>query len=247
MIVFAACVLGLGLGLFGINYWHATKCSSDRSPDEIEDMVIALKNRLLESESKVSKNVLDDHHLTMNRKIYHNKLGAFLVQVLKNEIMMNKLIASMQANLYKLEQIEYNDLTLRANNEAVEIALMLAAHPAPPMPVFPLDPAYLNAENLANAIDDLFAKDNPVDLDYYAAGEGSKNSKDLNEFLDFEKPPEEEAPAITDAEAVTKCTEWKDKYNVIVGASWGDLPYDLQQKWLEYSCDYHMKDGADFA
>lgn len=53
MIVFAACVLGLGLGLFGINYWHATKCSSDRSPDEIEDMIVALKNRLLESESKV--------------------------------------------------------------------------------------------------------------------------------------------------------------------------------------------------
>lgn len=54
MIVFAACVLGLGFGLFGINYWHASKCSSDRSPDEIEDMVVALKNRLLESESKVS-------------------------------------------------------------------------------------------------------------------------------------------------------------------------------------------------
>lgn len=166
------------------------------------------------------------------------------VQVLKNELMMNKLIASMQANLYKLEQIEYNELSLRANNEAVEIALMLAAHPAPPMPVFPMDPAYLNAENLANAIDDLFAKDNPVDLDYYAAGEGSKNTKDINEFLDFENPPAEEAPAITDAEAVTKCTEWKTKYNVIVGASWGDLPYDLQQKWLEYSCDYHMKDEA---
>ena len=59
MIVFAACVLGLGLGLFGINYWHATKCSSDRSPDEIEDMVIALKNRLLESESKVSHGCFD--------------------------------------------------------------------------------------------------------------------------------------------------------------------------------------------
>jgi hypothetical protein len=55
MIVLAACVLGLGLGLFGINYWHATKCASDRSPDEIEDMIISLKSRLLESESKVSK------------------------------------------------------------------------------------------------------------------------------------------------------------------------------------------------
>ena len=54
MIVLAACVLGLGLGLFGINYWHASKCASDRSPDEIEDMIISLKSRLLQSESKVS-------------------------------------------------------------------------------------------------------------------------------------------------------------------------------------------------
>ena len=54
MVVFAACVLGLGIGLFGINYWHATKCASDRSPDEIEDMIVSLKNRLLESESKVN-------------------------------------------------------------------------------------------------------------------------------------------------------------------------------------------------
>lgn len=58
MIVLAACVLGLGLGLFGINYWHATKCATDRSPDEVEDMVIALKSRLLESESRVSYAVM---------------------------------------------------------------------------------------------------------------------------------------------------------------------------------------------
>ena len=70
MIVFAACVLGLGLGLFGINYWHATKCSSDRSPDEIEDMVIALKNRLLESESKVSNDCFD--HLSHCKKRWNS-------------------------------------------------------------------------------------------------------------------------------------------------------------------------------
>lgn len=42
------------MGLFGLNYWHASKCASDRSPDEVEEMVAALKNRLLESESKVA-------------------------------------------------------------------------------------------------------------------------------------------------------------------------------------------------
>ncbi len=54
MIVFAACVLGLGLGLFGLNYYHATKCASDRSPDELEDLIQSLTKRLLQAESQVN-------------------------------------------------------------------------------------------------------------------------------------------------------------------------------------------------
>lgn len=157
---------------------------------------------------------------------------------------MNKLIASMQANLYKIEQIEYNELTVRANNEAVEIALLLAAHPAPPMPLFPLDPKYGDAESLANVIDDLFSKEGATNPEYYEGFNGGMGGDKGSEF--FNGGGQAEAPAITDAEAIETCTQWKNKYNVIVGASWGDLPYDLQQKWLEYSCDYHMKsDGAD--
>jgi hypothetical protein len=161
------------------------------------------------------------------------------IQILKNELMMNKLIASMQANLYKIEQAEYNALAVQANNEAVEVALLLAANPAPPMPMFPLDPKYADAESLANVIDDLFMKEGAVNPEYYGGGVfGEKEDAMFNGGGQAEEP----APAITDAEAIETCTEWKNKYNVIVGASWGDLPYDLQQKWLEYSCDYHMKD-----
>ena len=57
------------MGLFGLNYWHASKCASDRSPDEVEEMVAALKNRLLESESKValrSTQCLIVHKLSYN-------------------------------------------------------------------------------------------------------------------------------------------------------------------------------------
>jgi hypothetical protein len=155
--------------------------------------------------------------------------------------MMNKIIASMQSNLYKIEQIEYNELTVHANNEAVEIALLLAAHPAPPMPLFAMDSQYTNAEGLADRIDDLFSKEGAIDPDYYGGIGGEKEENMFNGGGQLEEP----VSAITDAEAIETCTEWKQKYNVIVGASWGDLPYDLQQKWLEYSCDYHMKeDGA---
>ena len=45
---------------------------------------------------------------------------------------------------------------------------------------------------------------------------------------------------LTDAEATAQCTEWKTMHNVIIGVSWGSLPFDLQKKWLEISCDYHL-------
>jgi hypothetical protein len=164
--------------------------------------------------------------------------------------MMNKLISSMQSNLYKLEQVEYNALTVHSSTEAVEIALMLAQHPAPPMPVFPMDEKYLDAEALSNAIDDVFQSE------FYAQngateGEGGANGGNgesaglIDDFFNTKAGAAEAAPSITDTEAVATCTEWMKKYNVIVGASWGDLPFDLQQRWLEYSCDYHLKDDTN--
>lgn len=144
---------------------------------------------------------------------------------------MNKLIASMQSNLFKLEQKEYEQLSLQSKNEAVEIALQLAQHPAPPMPVFNLDQKYYDAGTLADAIDDVFGRDGELKTSY----EQSFESQQGSEGMDAEAP-------LTDAEATEICTDWKKQYNVVVGVSWGDLPYDLQQKWLHYSCDYHMQD-----
>lgn len=52
-IILIAVILGVGIGLFGINYWHATKCTSDKSPQDYEDMISALNRRLLQAESQV--------------------------------------------------------------------------------------------------------------------------------------------------------------------------------------------------
>eukprot|EP01034_Spumella_vulgaris_P022703 gene22703-28856_t len=100
------------------------------------------------------------------------------------------------------------------------------------MPNFPLDPQYTDAEKLADVIDDVFGK----------VGEEKSFKEDfMNEYMENEK---EATVSLTDAEALKICGEWRDTYKVSIGHSWGDLPYDLQQKWLEYSCDYHMKDGG---
>lgn len=109
------------------------------------------------------------------------------------------------------------------------------------MPDFSLDSNYFDPEKLADVIDDVFGRP-----------ENSNSNKEysaLDRFTDdkeyLEEQPSKETPLISDAEASKTCTEWKDKYNVVVGVSWGDLPYDLQQKWLEYSCDYHLEREDD--
>ena len=53
IVVIAACLLGVALGLFGLNYWHASKCSNSKPPDEMEKYIDAINNRLLQAESQV--------------------------------------------------------------------------------------------------------------------------------------------------------------------------------------------------
>lgn len=156
----------------------------------------------------------------------------FCLKVQRSDILMNKVLATMQSNLLKLELSEYDQLSRESKDEAIRISLFLASHPAPPMPNFALDPQYTDAEKLADVIDDIFGK-----------GAEDKSFKEdfMSEYMESEKEP---SVSLTDAEALKICGEWRDTYKVAIGHSWGDLPYDLQQKWLEYSCDYHMKEGS---
>jgi hypothetical protein len=54
MIIFVACVFGLGIGLLSLNYWHATNCNNNRPPDQTEEYINAFNRRLLHAESQVS-------------------------------------------------------------------------------------------------------------------------------------------------------------------------------------------------
>lgn len=149
---------------------------------------------------------------------------------------MNKVIKAMQSNLYRLEKSEYEQLTTQSKDEAVRIALYLANHPAPPMPDFSFEEEYTDPESLADKIDDIFNKlpeDDKTTLDKGFNGNNDKSEE------------KESSTFITDAEAEKTCLEWREKYKVIIGVSWGDLPFDLQQKWLEYSCDYQLRENKE--
>jgi hypothetical protein len=139
--------------------------------------------------------------------------------------MMDKLLHLMQTKLGKLEHQELELISQESQDEAVRISLLLASQPAPPMPQFYMDQKYTDAENLADIIDDRFeAKD-----DY------EKDSKKKFKYDDFT-----EEVSISDTEAAKACEKWKTDYSVVIGVSWGSMPQDLQQKWMQYSCDYHL-------
>ena len=87
---------------------------------------------------------------------------------------------------------------------------------------------------LADAISDVFKTVEhyeEVVKDASAGGRASKKASRDESYI--------EEATITDAEASKLCSEWQTNYHVIKGVSWGDLPYDLQQQWVHYSCDSH--------
>ena len=54
MVILAACMLGVVVGLLGLNYWHTTGCANSKSPDEMEIYLEGIAKRLLQAESMVS-------------------------------------------------------------------------------------------------------------------------------------------------------------------------------------------------
>lgn len=53
MAVLAACMIGVVVGLLGLNYWHTSGCANSRSPDEMEIYIEGISRRLLQAESQV--------------------------------------------------------------------------------------------------------------------------------------------------------------------------------------------------
>jgi hypothetical protein len=147
-------------------------------------------------------------------------------ETLRNAFVMEKMIVALQNHLYKLETKELNDLSLLSQEESIKIQLSLASQPAPPFIEYELDPKYYDAELIADVIDSALSKDD------------DDNKKD--DGNDFSGNDISSEPIISDAEALKKCSLWKEQYSVIKGVSWGNLPFDLQNKWMQYQCDVHL-------
>eukprot|EP00607_Mallomonas_marina_P005171 CAMPEP_0182429608 /NCGR_PEP_ID=MMETSP1167-20130531/31558_1 /TAXON_ID=2988 /ORGANISM="Mallomonas Sp, Strain CCMP3275" /LENGTH=217 /DNA_ID=CAMNT_0024613537 /DNA_START=124 /DNA_END=777 /DNA_ORIENTATION=+ len=205
MAALVASILGIGIGLLGLNFYHATRCTGSQSSVEMETYITSIEKRLLQAES----------------------------QNIRNAIVMDKLVRAVQSRLVKIESVELKKIMKSSEDQAVKIALELAGQPAPPMPEFEIEEKYKDAETLADIVDDVLSSSEGGIA--YNEGSESENNKD-KEYNDI--------PTVSDEVAKASCLEWKIKYEVITGVSWGKLPYDLQQKWMSYHCDQHVSDSS---
>ena len=219
-----ACILGVVVGLFGLNYWHASKCGvGARTPEEIEAYVAGIGRRILQSES-----------LTI-----------------KNGLLLEKMLILLQSKLAKAEESELAKLSV---SDAAKVVVALSGQPAPPMPEFDLDAQYEDAEKLADAIDEVLGgsgDSGEVEKDDFFSERG-KNTDDKYTYKgesSSESSSSSSAAAVSEAlggaEAARLCNDWKVKYSVVIGVSWGQLPFDLQKRWKKIDCDLHFRNEGD--
>lgn len=83
---------------------------------------------------------------------------------------------------------------------------------------------------------------------YGAPVDGYRDTDDAEESSSVNKKKqkgvttkkEKQSPYLSDADSLQQCLEWQKKYKVVVGVSWGTLPVDMQEQWIDYSCDFHI-------
>lgn len=204
--------------VIGVNFWHISSCNTNIDEEELKAQIDALNRRLLIAESKV----IHIAYLLMGSCII-----LWMKQNTQNNHHMEKLIHKLQRSLSHVEQSELNRLEEVSQEESVKISLLLASQPIPKMPEFQLNGN--DIEKIADIVDDVLGQ-SPKDLENFANGNDNV----------YGTGNEEPISVVSDADAHKQCTEWKDRYNVDVGTTWGTLPFELQEKWIAMGCDYHL-------
>lgn len=223
LVIFGAVVVGIGIGIFGLNYYHATRCAEAHSPEEIKSFLDVVTKRILTAES----------------------------QTIHNSLFLEKMLNTLERKLIASEDHEFSALATKSQDEAVRVAMQLAAQPYTTRAEFRLADKYLDAEVLADAINDVLkSADEAGDEDdkkddflmVSGAGEGGGGGGggggSEGNFFSAEK---DSAPS--DVEILTMCSDWKTKYSVVQGVSWGHLPFDLQGRWMKLKCDIYLQNS----
>lgn len=219
-------IIVIGIVIVGFNYWHAMKCVESNGLEDSHEYIAAMNQRIVDIE-------------------YQVKLAQEKTQ---------KLVRELQEKVLYLDERKIQTILEQSKDTAIRTALLLETQPSPPQTQYLVDDK--NTNEIGSKWDDLFNE----------FGEGAKTQYDdplweestANEFKseeldmfddDFSKSQSEFREENIEnfrkgqknpSELLIECKEWKEKYHVVIGVSWGELPSDLQVQWKESDCDYYL-------
>ncbi len=161
----------------------------------------------------------------------------------------------IQKKYLALSSEELEHLSKESEEESIKIALGIAAQPPIPIPEFELDPELKSADALSSFIDDFFESKKEKSFEeesgYDEIGQNQFGLKeDVGAYDDFiekdsntkysESEENENSKSMSEEDKADECNNMKSKYNVVIGVSWGNLPYDLQDTWRLLRCDLYF-------
>ena len=157
---------------------------------------------------------------------------------MKTSLILTKVVNSIQLKYLTLSKQEMDHIVKSSEEEAIKMTLGIASQPPPPIPEFDLPEDKLkDAESLADWIDDIVGRQEPSSSEVDDFKRPPSESKSAGGFDDLYSEEKEKHVEISDEDREKECEEMKVDYNVVIGVSWGNLPYDLQDRWRELKCD----------
>jgi hypothetical protein len=219
-------IILIGILIIGFNYWHAMKCVESNGLEDTNDYLLAMEKRILDVE-------------------YQAKIA---------QEQTHKLIRQLQERVVYLDEKKMQSIVEVSKDIAIRTALLLETQPTPPQTQYLVDDK--NTNGLENKWDDLFNEgakteyDDPLweeegELEKYRQAEANFEEFD-DDFEKSQKNFREESietfkkEKLNPEKQLEECKGWKEKYGVVIGVSWGELPDELQLRWKECECDYYL-------
>jgi hypothetical protein len=246
MTVFIACAIGIGITLGFLNYYHASSCAD---PDVMESYVDSLERRLKISEANVINNRIFMKSMFDTLQSRYLELDKEELELIAQYSQDEAVRISLLLETHPVLPMPYKYTSTTGESE------FNYNYGGVSFSESELKDDWLNIEETNKEKNDKLADDD----DFFIKNENNNNNNNNNNNLlenfhddykglnnnildDYEVESKDTTPKVilSDADAHKLCIEWKDKYLVIPGVSWGELSFELQGKWLENSCDYHL-------
>jgi hypothetical protein len=233
--VIGSIIVVTGVVIVGFNYWHAMKCIEMNGIEDSHEYISAMEKRVLDIENQV--------------KLSHHKT--------------QRLIQQLQEKVLILNDKKMTSLIESSKDQAIRTALLLQTLPAPPQTQYLVDDkTKLEGESKWDDLFEEFGEKDGMGLTQqyddplWQESEGlSEEFRQAENFEEFDDDHYKEGNKLSEGEQKIEssfqsqeakneqrkeCQEWKEKYGVVTGVSWGELPYDLQIRWKDSNCDYYL-------